>query len=131
KAYGPSSEYVDWVASSVTVQFADTTRNVPMLKLLAISPAYGATVDTTSPIFCWHVLPEAARHYFQLGLGNSSTQIETANLGGTTNCYTTAKVLQNGSQYRWFISAYDQYGNWIGSKSGWLTIDLSPPLIRE
>jgi hypothetical protein len=113
--YGPSSEYIGWVATSLLVQNVDVTGRFAIAKqMVLLSPPHRATVQGSNLTFCWQQLLTAAVYTFQLNETASWESGEQVN-GITTTCHTTTYPLKRNTDYTWQIDAYDGGGGWVGT----------------
>ncbi len=113
KRYGPSAEYADWVADSLTMGSSNVIKNLDLpKKMTLLSPGNGELIDTRTPTMTWQALPEAGRYTFQLNKTADWTLVEhTNNIVGTAHRVLAPLDLNTG--YTWQIDAYTGT-HWVG-----------------
>lgn len=117
KAYGPTSEYIGWKASVVTVAGGLThTLQLPK-NIILLSPTSGATVSTTKPALTWTANPDAASYTVQVNATSPWALVEQ-NTGVLVNIDTVNTPLTSGETYTWQVDAQDANGNHVGSTTG-------------
>ncbi len=114
KRYGPTPEYVDWAADSLTMGGSNVIKNLDLpKKMTLLTPANGATINTTVPTMTWQALPEADRYTFQLNKTADWTLVEhTNNIVGAA--HRVLEPLNWLTGYTWQIDAYAGT-HWVGS----------------
>jgi len=114
KRYGPSEEYVRWVASSLVVGRSNVIRNLDLPKRMRLlSPEDRAIVFTSIPTLTWQSLPEAGRYTLQLNRTRDWALIEHRS-GLATTSYQVGVTLTWGTSYTWQIDAYTGT-HWVGT----------------
>lgn len=114
KRYGPSEEYVTWVASSLTMGWSNVIRNLDLPKRMTLlAPPSGGIVFTSLPTLTWQSLPEAGRYTLQLNRTHDWALIEHRP-GLATTSYQVGVTLTWGVSYTWQIDAYTGT-HWVGT----------------
>ncbi len=127
KRYGPTQEYIAWVASSFTIGSSNIVKNLDLpKKMTLLTPANGAMISTTVPTLTWQALPEADRYTFQLNKTADWTLIEqTNNIVGTE--HRVLAPLNWNTGYTWQIDAYAGT-HWVGTTATAFTFRTSPEI---
>ena len=130
KRYGPTTEYVTWVAGSLTMGGGNVIKNLDLPKKMSLlTPANGALVYTTIPTMTWQALPEADRYTYQLNKTSDWTLVEhTHNIVGTA--HQVLSPLDWNTGYTWQIDAYAGT-HWVGTTSDSFTFSTSPMVVIE
>ena len=127
KAYGPTTEFIGWKASQVTVAGANVTRNIDLPKnIVLLSPTSGATVSTSQPTLTWTENLQAVRYTMQINVTNG-WQLVDQQTNITTESYTVIPQLGLGVTYTWQVDAYDQAGHHVGTTNTAFTFTTSVP----
>ncbi|MFN2271613.1 MAG: exo-alpha-sialidase, partial [Anaerolineae bacterium] len=130
KRYGPSAEYVNWVADSLAMGGSNVIKNLDLpKKMTLLTPANGALISTTIPTMTWQALPEADRYTFQINKTADWTLIEqTNNIVGAA--HQVLSPLDWNTGYTWQIDAYAGT-HWVGTTSDNFTFSTSPLVVIE
>ncbi|MGC9397433.1 MAG: exo-alpha-sialidase [Anaerolineae bacterium] len=130
KRYGLTTEYVDWVAGSLTMGGSNVIKHLDLpKKMTLLTPSDGALIHTTIPTMTWQALPEADRYTYQLNKTADWTLVEhTNNIVGTA--HQVLAPLEWNTGYTWQIDAYAGT-HWVGTTSDNFTFSTSPMIVIE
>ncbi|MBN2393206.1 MAG: exo-alpha-sialidase [Anaerolineae bacterium] len=130
KRYGLTTDYVDWVADSLTMGSSNVIKNLDLPKEMTLDdPDDGDIIYTTIPTMTWQALPDADRYTFQLNKTADWTLIEhTNNIIGTA--HQVLAPLEWSTGYTWQIDAYAGT-HWVGTTSDNFTFSTSPMIVIE
>jgi len=130
KRYGPTAEYIGWVADNLTMGGSNVIKHLDLpKKMTLLTPANGALINTTVPTMTWQALPEADHYTFQLNKTADWTLVEhTHNIIGTV--HQVLAPLNWNTGYTWQIDAYAGT-RWVGTTDAEFTFSTSSPVIIE
>jgi len=114
KIYGPTDEYISWVAYSIEVVSSNITMDMDLpKKMTLLSPANNSTVSSLHPTLSWEAKSEAARYVIQIRVTEGWQDVEfVENI--TSTYYTVQTELTPGVNYTWHADAYDAYNHNVG-----------------
>jgi hypothetical protein len=120
KVYGPTSEYIGWVApTDLSVGGPGLVQDVDLPKIITLQePLNHATGVGTTPTLSWTANPEAVRYTVQINrtadwFPITPSPAEVGNV--TTFIVPSAWGLESGTDYTWQVGAYDGAGHNVGT----------------
>jgi len=114
KAYGPTDEYIGWVAYSLEVVSNDITKDMDLpKKITLLSPENNAFITSRHPTLSWEANSEAAKYSIQIDVTEDWQLVEFVE--NITSTYHTVQTELTPDNYRWGVGAYDAYNHNVGT----------------
>jgi len=114
KAYGPTDEYLGWIAYSIEVVSSDITKDMDLpKKITLLSPENNAFITSRYPTLSWEANSEAAWYTIQIDVTEDWQLVEFVE--NITSTYHTVQTELTPDNYRWGVGAYDAYNHNVGT----------------
>jgi hypothetical protein len=126
KAYGPTPEFITWIAYSTTVAAIPVTQSLDLPKVIALlAPPNGTTGTGLTPTLSWNGIPEATSYSVQLNETAGWVLIGVFPAGGATSFTVPNGLLTPGTNYTWQVEAYGS-GHNVGTTMNSFTFTTAP-----
>ncbi|NIM59041.1 MAG: DUF1565 domain-containing protein [Candidatus Aminicenantes bacterium] len=113
KVYGPTDEYIAWIAHPIEVVSSDITEDMYLpKKMTLLSPENDAFITSRFPTLSWEANSEAAKYTVQINVTEDWQLVEfVENITSTSYTVQTELTPDN---YTWQVGAYDAFNQNVG-----------------
>jgi parallel beta-helix repeat protein len=113
KIYGPTDEYIAWIAHSIEVTSSDITKDMDLpKKMTLLSPENNAFITNRYPTLSWEANSEASWYTIQIDVTEDWQLVEFVE--NITSTYYTVQTELTPDNYTWQVGAYDAYNHEVG-----------------